>query len=458
MTAVLSISPQPTLTALQQLQQEYAIIEIGGKHGIVCLDELQFKTSMQEAPRLRIYTGADAKLVLRRRLECIGSTSKPSQVIEDFMNNPNTSVYKNVCFSPLQASHDTLNLWVGPTIVPKPGNWLTIRQFFHSTLCANDNKSFEYLLNFLAHMLQKPQEKPGVMIVFLGGEGTGKGTFEVILRKIFGATTLLISDVDSVISGFNAQLERAFAVFMDEALFHGNIKATERLKSFVTSNVIQIEEKHLPKRSIQSFHRFFAASNATHFAHIDRDNRRMFYLKVSEFFKGNTDYWRNLHLAIDSGEVEALVYDLQKRDLSKFVVQIRPESKELLSQKLASLPLLERFWFDSLWRGETSRPYSHSNELEVTPWETDYFWSTKNILGSYNTTNKSAQRYQNAISKNLSDMLDKICPSAKRIRKMEEYQRGWGYVLPSIDIARSEFEHYLGGASIEWPKLATQDG
>jgi hypothetical protein len=451
MSAVLPLPTQAPLTILQILQQEFAIIELNGKHGIVQINKLKWQHGMKEAPKLRIHSGVDVKIVLNRRIEEIAITCKPMQVIQDFWNNPNTTLYKNVAFSPMPQFPNTLNLWIGPTIIPCQGSWLTLKQFIDSVLCSDDKASSEYLLNYLAHMLQKPEEKSRIMIVFLGGEGTGKGTFEVILRKIFSATTLLISDVESVIGGFNAQLERAYAVFMDEALFHGNKRATERLKSYVTSDFIQIEEKQMPKRSIESFHRFFAASNSEHFAHIDPDNRRMFYLKVSERFKGNSLYWDKIYHAINNGEVAAMVYDLLTRDLSNFVIQNRPQSQELLSQKIASLPPLEKFWFDCLWRGETSEPFTYSNTLDTEPWELGYFWSTKHILGSFNISMRSSQRYGSTITKNLSDTLSKVCPSAKRIRKMENRNRGWGYELPAIDIARKEFERYLGGTPLFWP-------
>ena len=114
-------------------------------------------------------------------------------------------------------------------------------------------------------MIQKPEEKPGIMIVMSGGQGTGKGTFFCLLQKIWLKTTLIVSDVDHVIGGFNAALERNYAVCMDEALFSSQKKAMDRLKSFITEAKITVEQKYLPRRSLDSIHRFFAATNHEHF-------------------------------------------------------------------------------------------------------------------------------------------------------------------------------------------------
>ncbi len=295
------------------------------------------------------------------------------------------------------------------------------------------------------------------MIVLLGGEGIGKGTLEHILRKIFSATTLLVSDVNSVVGRFNACLERAYIVFMDEAFFKGDLRLTERLKSFVTSQHIQIEEKHQPERSIESFHRFFAASNSKHFAHIDSDNRRMFYLKVSERFKGKQSYWDALYKAIFSGEVEAMVFDLIQLDISAFDIRNRPESTELLAQKIESLPPFERFWFDCLWRAQTCHLTSTYKELCYEDWMLGGFWPTQDILDCYLKTSKSAQRYQSVTFKNIADSLEKICPIAKRSRKSILGSRSWGYDLPPIEVARKEFETHLGGSLIGWPELNDQN-
>ena len=458
MSAICLFPTKNSPTPLQILQSEFAILVLNGKHAVIQYCDLAWKQGMMAAPQLRLYQTADAKLVLRRRLEMISATSHPNEIINNFFNNPQTPVYKNIAFSPLPQPIDTLNLWIGSTMTAKQGSWVTVMQFLRDVICSGDQKAYEYLICYIAHAIQKPEEKPGIMVVLLGGEGIGKGTLEQILRKIFEATTLLVSDVNSVVGRFNACLERAYIVFMDEAVFKGDVRLTERLKSFVTSKHIQIEEKHQPERSIESFHRFFSASNAKHFAQIDSDNRRMFYLKVSEKFKGNSKYWDRLYAAMDNGEVEAMVYNLIQLDLTSFDIRNRPESSELLMQKIESLPHFERFWFNCLWDGETYSISAYYKELHKEEWRLGGFWPTKEMLDSYLATAKSAQRYQSVTSKNISDTLEKICPSAKRGRKSESGSRSWGYDLPPIQVARIEFENYLGGSKLSWPELNDQDG
>ena len=449
MSAVLNIPFQ--VNPLREIQKEYQILELGGKFGVIRGDDLIWKPSMTSAPSLMVYQNNHATIAITRSLQNIAATNTQKQVIADFWADTSTQVYKRVAFSPKNEPNDTLNLWIGPTTKPTAGHWQTIELYLKQVLCAGDKEAYIYLIQYLAHMLQKPEEKPGVMIVLLGGQGIGKGTFEQLIRKMFAATTVLLSDVDSVIGRFNSVLERAYAVFMDEALFVGDKKSTERLKSFITSTHIQIEEKHQPERAIESYHRFFAASNNPHFAHIDHDDRRMFYLKVSNAFKGKTEYWGKVYAAIEGDEVSAMVYDLLAMDLSKFNVRIRPNSNELVSQKIDSLPPFHRFWFDCLWNGEYVK-ISASNNANPHDWEKDSFWQTKYMLEAYEVFSRSLNRYSKIIDKDIAAILKEICPSSKKDRKKDMSSRGWGYVLPAIDMARTEFDAYLNGTT-GWPDL-----
>ncbi len=440
------------LNPLKILQTEYALLEIGGKFGVIQKSDLVWHPGMASAPALRVFCGAEIRTLLMRRLQTIASTMDPGVVIKDFLHSPNTTAYRNLAFSPVTVAIDTLNLWHGMTIEPKQGSWITIQQYLEHVLCSSDKEAYQYLRYYLAHMLQKPEEKPGVMIVMLGGQGIGKGTLEVILRKMFAATTLMVSDVDSVVGRFNSCLERAYIVFMDEALFKGDRKSSDRLKNFVTAKHIQIEAKHQPERSIESFHRFFAASNSQHFANTEYDDRRMFYLKVSEQFKGNHQYWNALHKAIQAGEVEAMVHDLLALDLTDFVPGHRPASKELLHQKIQSLPSFERFWFGALWDGETYELRAYSNSCSHSEWQADYFWKSKDILEVYEHKSR-AERYHTKLNgRDIAEAARKICPSAKLNRRMVSGDRANGYDLPDLATARTEFEAYLGGG-ISWPDV-----
>lgn len=304
-------------------------------------------------------------------------------------------------------------------------------------ICDGDQESYTYLVSFIAHALQKPEEKPGILIILLGGQGTGKGTLARILQRIWSSTFLQIHNIDAVTGSFNAALERNFIVFMDEALFVGDRRASDALKSLVTEPVIHINEKHQPARQMQSFHRFFAATNADHFKNTEYDDRRDFVLRVSESHKGDHAYWKAIYNEIENGGVEALVHDLLTMDISNFNVRSKPSTQALIDQKLQSLDPIPRWWHDCLLNGEF---------VEDDKWP-DFISTSDIIVSVIEFIGGKILRRPTPIDVNKA--MNKLCPSAQKKQLQEHYQKKRGFTLPSLEQARREFEAYIDGA-INW--------
>lgn len=449
MTSAASISQLPA-TALSALQREFAIYKGTGSFGVVDLQSLKPQPGTSQAPRLVVFPKSEATTLLRRRLETLPyPCTSPKSVIEAFWIDPHTLVYDRVTFDPQNVNPSTLNLWVGPTITPVQGDWPTIREFLLDTICNGDQTLFEYLLNLEAHAYQRPAEKPGVMVIFLGGQGIGKGTMQVLLRRIWGATTLLVNKVDLIVGQFNGVMERAYNIFLDEAVFHGDRRATEALKSIVTSEHITINEKNQPARQIPSVHRFYAASNATHFAATESDDRRAIYIRISDRRKGDASYWDAVYKAIQGQEAAHFAHSLSIRDISKFRPRDRPASAELTHQKLLSLTGIHKFWYEFL-RNEIGS-MNTSFQYDSLEWRDGGFVSTRTLLDSLELFNKGVRTYQKSASHELAEALRRLCPSMTRKRQQNKFNREHGYVLPALETARKEFEQFISG-SVDWPE------
>jgi hypothetical protein len=448
--ANLAITQQAGATALGTLQQEFAIYCGNGSFGVIDLKSLQPVASAKLAPRLVIFPRGEANTLLRRRIETLSvPVVTPKSTIESFWVDPATTVYENVTFSPGPTPSSTLNLWVGPTITSTPGPWPIIEQFLREAICSGDATLYEYLLDLEAHALQKPEEKPGVIVILLGGQGVGKGTFETLLRRIWGPTTLLINKVDMIVGSFNGIMERAFNVFLDEAVFHGDRRSTEALKSVVTSEFITINEKNQPARQIPSVHRFYAASNANHFAATENDDRRAVYVHVSDRYRGDHAFWDKVHRAIQGTEAEHFADFLWQRDISQLQPRQRPRSQELIRQRLLSLGGIEQYWYELLL--DVGPVVEEGFRITPTQWKDGQFVATRTLLDQYEIFIRGTRAYRKVGSHDLRDALRKLCPSARSERKQLGGNRQHGYSLPSLATARAEFEVFIGGA-VSWPE------
>lgn len=412
---------------LSALQERFGLISLSGK--IFLLE----KNPEQE---LNFSNRSDGKLLLQRLLRADFPEEKVSNIVENFFVDPETTFYKSIEFNPTGTTPGYLNLWQGPTVKPIKGSWKKIKWFLLHIICNGDKKAWKFLLRYIAHALQHPEVKPGVMIILLGGQGTGKGTLGRILHRIWGVTYLQSNRIDQITGSFNAVLERNFIVFLDEALFVGDRKASDSLKSLVTEPVFQINEKYQPSRQIRSYHRFIAATNAEHFKNTERDDRRDFTLRVSEARKGDLAYWQELHDEIDNGGVEAMAYALMHIDLSDFNVRDKPQTAEFHEQKLLSLRGFEEWWYEHLQVG-------HIEGYPVWP----EFVATSQIVESIKASD--IKIFHALTSHYISKVLQQVCPSANSHQKQSDLSRRRGYLLPPLQQARVEFEAYLN-CKINW--------
>lgn len=435
---VTAAAPSPTTnTALQSLQQNYALANIGGRIGVIDIVELKAKQKIDASGALTVMQMIAGKVIAERHLVEHFPQADRRACFNQFLVDKATTIYNSVAFTPSAVDDKTLNLWVGPTLTPATGSWPVLRKFLHADICAGDDVVFTYLTNYLAHALQRPEEKPGVMLTLIGGQGTGKGAFFSIIQKIWGATTLSTASIDHVVGGFNASLEGSMWVLLDEAVFAGDRRAADTLKSLVTGPTVRINPKNQPQRTIQSVHRFAMATNHLHAAHREYDDRRDLTLSVSETNKGNSSYWGQVYASINT-ETPALMHDLMGFDLSKFNVREKPDTAALIQQKIKSLPVIEEWWYNCLYNGAIGQ---HRD------WPT--FIGTEVARGLIKDFAHGSRSYREITSDAVITALRKVCPQTKQEQRTVNYNRVRGSVIPSLDQCRAAFERYIGG-EVEW--------
>jgi putative DNA primase/helicase len=308
-----------------------------------------------------------------------------------------------------------------------------------NVICNGDKKSYEYVIKWLAHLFQKPQEKPEVAIVLKAGQGTGKGTFVDPIGKIIGAHYLYAQSPEQVIGKFNAQLENKLLVFADE-FFAGSKGSTDRLKTMITEKVGSIERKGQDRISVPCFARIIMATNHENVIKIERDERRYLYLEVSDKHKQDSDYFRQLHqLLAESDFASKLLNYLLKLDISDFEPRQVPKTKELTAQKIDNLEPLDKWAYTFLKHGEiagawptrlpASKMISHAEE-----------WLESNALTKFVWGDLPTKA-----GKLLSQLgLKKFKPGAKNGEK----RVGW-YDIPTLEVMRENFNEHIN-ADLDW--------
>ena len=441
---------QAAPSALSILQDHFCWIKLSNQIRIIERHEAQMILNGQALGEICLFEKKDGELLMKRLLESQPIFHDVKKTIADFWTHPKTHMYTNIAFAPWATPPTTLNYWVGSLVKPVQGDWEVIKVHIKNVICDGDLQLYEYLLNFLAHMIQYPEDKPGVMVVLLGKQGTGKGLFFEILKRIWPRSTLLVSDIQQVVGQFNAALERNYVIIMDEALFSGDRRSQDRMKSLITEKSCHVEQKYQPSRTIDSVHRFFASSNHDQFAHIEADDRRYLFFRVSDKHQGNHFYFDRLSKAIDNDTViAAMAFELKNRNITGFNVRQRPITKEHSKQKLMSLEGFDRYWYEVLITGDFKR-----NRYLQEEWKTGSFITTDTLIDNYIEFDKRSQKYNAVLTKEISEALKRLCPSAQRDRQTTPFAVQRGYKIPALEVARDEFE-LIYSCSIDWDDLST---
>ena len=427
-------------TATEKLSglSRFGLITLGSKVGIVDLEQANEASTLKP---LNIYSRDDGGVLIQRAIAASNPQADTAKEFRTWWRSPQTKMFYGVELNPSGTSPGYLNIFRGLSVTPKQGSYPLITSFLKEIVCADSTEYFNYLWGWMAHLIQKPAEKPGVSILLLGGQGTGKGTFAAKIVGGLYAHHFLHLQSDAALTGtFNEALESSLVVFADEAFFSGDRRAANILKAVETESRLQINAKFQPGRQITSYHRIIAASNNTHAAHVEEDDRRKFVLRLSEGRKGDFAYWKALDAEIKGGGLEALAFDLQHHDLSNFEVRQRPKSSELMRQKLASLDTVPKWWLDRLTDG---RQYSSSvGWIEFVSSESlqnDFIeWARRICHGS----RLPSQR-------DFIIALKKHCPVLTPSQEGPANHRKRGFIFPSLHECRASFETVCGG-EIDW--------
>jgi hypothetical protein len=309
------------------------VAKVNAKHAIIFVNGKLFVMwpDIIEGGLPRLSTITDAKNYWKR-----GHKGKYSP-IDFWMRSTSRREYDRMVFQPgVVDTGKDFNLWRGWPIQPDPLS--ECRLFLGhilDVLCDGDEDLFDYVEQWLANMIQTPEDKPGTALSFQGGQGSGKGAFVRYVAPMLGPHLLRLAGSEQLLGRFNDALAAKVMVFVDEAWL-GNKGGTEKLKSYITEDEITVERKYVSAFAIKNCARFVFATNRDHAAPAEADDRRFVPLNVSGAYIGNQRYWNRLEAEREAGGPAALLHHLQNVPLTRNL-RLTPKTHALAQQKLFSL-------------------------------------------------------------------------------------------------------------------------
>lgn len=220
-------------------------------------------------------------------------------------------------------------------------------------LCGGDTEpeAYEYFINWLAHMFQKPEEKPQTYPIFGGRQGIGKTKLEELVTNMIGQTAVVKSSkFDMLFGKFNGAVSKKLLVICNEGDSNSSKQFAEVIKDFADTKVIYVQKKYGEATSENSYHRLWMVTNhANNFGTIGKGERRPFFLYASSYVlnlpqQEREEYCTKLANHVDNKQVQRAFYKfLMSRDLSDFNPRVAVKTKFHKQREKTSTPLLVRF-------------------------------------------------------------------------------------------------------------------
>lgn len=204
----------------------------------------------------------------------------------------------------------------------------------------------DFVKMWIAQMFQYPENK-SIHLIFIGLEGSGKGTFVKFFETLMGGSHRCWECTDpqeDIFGKFNDMMKKAVLVILNEANKSGTYHANDRMKALITEPTINIRPKGKTSYTMKSYHRFMSFSNNPDPNH--KLKRRDITFRMSDdkinnvvYFTEGNNYAKCLGVAkaiydyfmtydtkpvivesdIPKGEYDEMLKDTQKDSLMEFL-------------------------------------------------------------------------------------------------------------------------------------------
>jgi hypothetical protein len=260
---------------------------------------------------------------------------------QSFMNayaeDPHKLTYKKMDFMPYAVDSDKpdtdiYNLFVGfPRHCYITDSYACVNPFTDLVwaLSGEDKECYEYMLNWLANILQHPSKKARTAIVLSGNQGIGKNVFTTFLSHLIGREYCYESSSPDQLFGKYAEgRQNKLLTIANEMELKGTANYEGTIKASITDDTCSINPKGIRSYNVNAYDSFIITSNKPDPIPIDTGSvDRRFTLMVGRDFmnKMSGDECKDFVKRLYSEEMLTAVYNyLMRRDLTSVNLKVRP--------------------------------------------------------------------------------------------------------------------------------------
>ena len=299
---------------VSEMNARYAVVRLGSDVQIMDFltpSQLGINGSHNAKP---MKLSAFKTLLAGQNIE-IGGKSLPKANV--WLNSPSRRQYDGVVYAPGDTlSPNLLNLWQGFAVKPVLGD---ISFWLRALNSQVPNASLaKYLVYWLAWRIQNLDKIPGTVLIIQGKKGTGKNSLFEPVVIFLGQHAMVADDPELIIGRFNWHLMTQSFVVLDEAVFAGDLRHADKLKSRITATQMAFEAKNMTP--VMGINRcaYVMLTNHPHVWQATLDERRAVVVTVADRLRGDFEFWSQYYEWCHTTGPANLLHYLLSLDVSNF--------------------------------------------------------------------------------------------------------------------------------------------
>lgn len=414
---------------ITEMNMLYAVIMVNGNFRVLKIPKPHEEYDLQKESDFRSWC----------KNKKIFNGKSQVQVADYWLHHPDRRAYKGIKFYPGTISDDYYNSWHGLKYQSIQGDCSLYLGHIAENIAGGNDEIYNYIICWMASIIQRPDSKLETALVLRGREGTGKGVFAHEFGYLFGKHYCYVAQNRHLLGHFNSQLEDKVIIFADEAFYAGDKVSENILKSIISEKTMMVEQKFFNPRQASNFLNLIIASNNQWVVPAGLDARRFVVLDIGDAHMQDAPYFKAIKNQMEQGGREALVDYLMSVDISDFDHRQIPRTNALVENKLSSLNGFQKFWFEAMMQGRILKTHdSWTDEVLVDDLYDEVVAYEKNIGLKYRTTKIQ-----------MGQELNRLCPDVERKRKSQGSRRIYYYRIPRLNDCREAFE-LKTRMKIEW--------
>ena len=435
---------------VEEFNREFAVVGIGNKCKI--LRETYLKSPFQKDVTI-IDRNDFFAMNAHKRIMVDG---KEVELAKLWFKHTKRRQYDQLVFKPgKEVPANSYNLWTGFDVEPIfNGGCERILTHIKEVIAGGSQSVYDWIVGWLAQMVQAPHDKPGTALVLQGEQGVGKSLLSEYFGKIFGKHYKSISQPRHLGGNFNAHLQYCVFLNAEEAFWGGDKKSAGILKDLITNKHMAIEKKGVDVTEGENHIHVLMTTNNDWAVPADFGERRFSVVTVSSIKKHDLAYFSALASEMQTTGPAALLGFLLNHDYTLVNLREPVKTKALAEQILLGSEKLAQFIFTCLYDGKIYPDNSSwptkiltSDFLEVyQKWAKDNAMKG-NALATY--FGRGVRKYIPGIVKKKLTCSDVDPQSGQPILYTSSQQR-MHYILPTLEEAREQFGKVLNNP-FTWP-------